>query len=189
MRETETGDGVNEVTPGGTPATDYFDFVAIAHEQLAHRVPDADSMANRVILTLSRATSQILYDMEASIHRPRGGSWSGYRLLFTLWLGGPMESNRTAHLSGLSRATVSNLTTRLVARGLLNREAAKSDGRAVTLSLTALGVSEMRSLFEAQNRREAQWAQALSETEQQTLVTLLEKLMSRRAQIDGLARD
>src|SRR3546814_9763194 len=52
-----------------------------------------------------------------SIHRPRGWSWSSFRLLFVTWLAGPIEPKAAAKLTGMSRAAVSNLSKSLLADG------------------------------------------------------------------------
>lgn len=167
---------------------DYWSFVELAKERLDHEFTDNDARATRVILTLNRAASLVTYDLESSIHRPRGGSWSAFRMMFVIWLGGPMEPNVVASLAGMSRAAVSNLAKTLVARGLLRKDAASGDGRAVTLTLTPDGLAEIREAFREQNKRESSWAGILTEIEQDLLVMLLEKLMSRREEVGAKAR-
>lgn len=167
---------------------DYFSFVELASRRLDEEIPDNDGAANRVILTLSRAASQIVYDLEASAHRPRGHSWASFRLMFVLWLAGPMESGRAAKLAGMSRAAVSNLATTLVGRGLLHKDPVLNDRRAVTLSLTETGLGEVRTAFQEQNRRETLWVSALTPIEQQLLTMLLEKMMAHRGVVGARAR-
>ena len=53
----------------------------------------------RLVLTLHRVTTALVYDLESTVHRPRGWSWSGFRVLFVLWLGGPLVAKRVAELS------------------------------------------------------------------------------------------
>jgi MarR family transcriptional repressor of emrRAB len=168
---------------------DYWSFVELAKERLDHEFDDNDARATRVILTLNRAASLVTYDLESSIHRPRGGSWSAFRMMFVIWLAGPMEPNVVANLAGMSRAAVSNLAKTLVARGLLRKDAAAVDGRAVTLTLTDAGLAEIRDIFREQNRRETSWASVLTDIEQDLLVMLLEKLMSQRDQVGARARN
>ena len=112
---------VPEISDRSAKDLDYWSFVELAKERLDHEFDDNDARATRVILTLNRAASLVTYDLESSIHRPRGGSWSAFRMMFVLWLAGPMEPNVVANLAGMSRAAVSNLAKTLVARGLLRR--------------------------------------------------------------------
>ncbi|AIY03063.1 putative transcriptional regulator, MarR family [Arthrobacter sp. PAMC 25486] len=167
---------------------DYFSFVELAGRRLDEEIPDNDSGANRVILTLSRAASQIVYDLEASVHRPNGHSWASFRLMFVLWLAGPMESGRTASLAGMSRAAVSNLANTLTSRGLLRKVPGTADRRAITLSLTKSGLDEVQAAFREQNQRETLWVSSLTPIEQQLLIMLLEKMMGHRDIVGARSR-
>ncbi|MFI7483836.1 MarR family winged helix-turn-helix transcriptional regulator [Kocuria sp. M1R5S2] len=175
---------------GDTSATppDYWSFVQAAQRRISQEFPDADLDANRLFLSLNRSSSTAVYDFESTIHRPAGGTWSSFRLLLALWVSGPLSPNEAARLTGMSRAAVSNLTGTLVGKGLLRREASPDDGRSVTLRLTEDGLAKIRVAFRAQNERESQWAEALTDDEQHTLVTLLEKLMEQRERIGARAR-
>ena len=52
------------------------------------------------------------------MHRPRGFSWPGFRVLFVLRTAGPAEARQVAKLSGMSRAAVSALVNTLERDGL-----------------------------------------------------------------------
>ena len=173
---------------GGASDLDYWSFVDLARHRLNEEFSGNDAQATKVILTLSRSASLVTYDLESSIHRPRGSSWSAFRLMFVIWLAGSMESKVAANLTGMSRAAVSNLTNTLIAKDLLRKDASDMDGRAITLSLTEAGLQEIRETFLEHNRRESHWASALPDVEQDLLVMLLEKLMSRREQFGAKTR-
>lgn len=181
--------GKGEVHEETSTDLDYWSFVRLARSRLDEEFAELDAQANKVILALNRASSQVTYDLESSIHRPRGWSWSGYRLMFVLWLAGPLEPNRAARLTGMSRAAVSNLSNTLTAKNFLVKKAAASDGRAITLSLTDAGLHEIRAVFQEQNQREASWVSALTHVEQEVLVMLLEKLMSNRDAVGAKNRN
>lgn len=129
-----------------------------------------------MVLLLHRVASSVVYDLESTVHRPAGWSWSAFRLLFTLWVAGPQESRRIAQLSGMSRAAVSSLTNTLTASGALQRSPGERDGRAVVLSLTLSGSEALEKTFRVHNRREAKWAQLITPEELRTLNTVLAKL-------------
>lgn len=177
--------------PGDGPAPadlDFWSFVALATRRLRAEHDVADPLATEVLLTLNRASEVVTYDLEATVHRPRGRSWAAYRLMFVLWLAGPMEPSVLARLAGTSRAAVSNLSKPLLAARLLTRTGAARDGRSVTLGLSAQGEAEMRSVFADQNRRESAWTSALSDDERRTLVTLLGKLIDHARPVDARNR-
>ncbi|WP_395103608.1 MarR family winged helix-turn-helix transcriptional regulator [Actinomadura sp. SCN-SB] len=165
-------------------AVDFWSFVELADRRLSEEFGFRHRLATQVLLTLNRAAMIVTYDLEASVHRPRGLSWAAFRLLFVTWLAGPLESRRAATLAGMTRAAVSNLAKSLVADGLLARSPGERDGRSVLLSLTDRGHATMLEVFRAQNEREHQWTGVLTETEQRILIMLLDKLISNRDQFD-----
>ena len=158
---------------------DFWTFVDAAVERAHDRLPELDPEATRLILTLYRVTNMVIYDMESVVHRPRGWSYPGFRLLFTLWIAGPMEAKRAAELSGMSRQAVSALVRTLDRDGLVSKVPAVHDRRAVRLSLTAEGEEAISGAFVTHNERERLWAGSLSEEERDTLARLLAKLGAR----------
>lgn len=169
------------LTPmSATEDLDYWSFVELASRRLSARVGDHDAAATRVLLSLNRASDVVTYDLEAAIHRPRGRSWSAYRLVFVVWLAGPIEPKTAALLTGMSRAAVSNLAKPLVDDGVLLRTPDPEDGRSVRLELSDAGRAAIEETFRAQNEREAAWVDVLTPDEQETLVGLLNKLVTAR---------
>ncbi|MEU9017414.1 MarR family winged helix-turn-helix transcriptional regulator [Actinomadura sp. NPDC048394] len=163
---------------------DFWSFVDLAGGRLADEFGFPHRLATRLLLTLNRASAIVTYDLESTVHRPRGHSWAGFRLLFVTWLAGPLEPGRAAALAGMSRAAVSNLAKTLVADGLMVRTPGERDGRSVILSLTEDGRRRMLEIFAGQHERERQWAGVLTETEQRMLIMLLEKLIEGRHAFD-----
>lgn len=169
---------------GGKDDLDLWSFVDLANRTLPARSGFRHPLATRLLLTLNRASMVVTYDLETAVHRPHGLSWAGFRLLFVTWLAGPLEPARAAALTGMSRASVSNLAKALVAAGLLGRSPRPQDGRSVLLSLTAQGERTISEVFAAHHEREHQWAEALTTTEQRILIMLLEKFIAGRTRFD-----
>jgi DNA-binding MarR family transcriptional regulator len=168
---------------------DFWSFIDLANRRLTTEYGSTHELATQVLLTLNRASNVVTYDLESSIHRPRGLSWSAFRLMFVTWLAGPIESKTAATLTGMSRAAVSNLTKTLVSGGLMERTPDGRDGRSVQLSLTDRGRSEIGEIYREQNEREHAWTSALTEPEQRILVMLLDKLITNRSQFDVRGRN
>ncbi|KMS89791.1 MarR family winged helix-turn-helix transcriptional regulator [Prauserella rugosa] len=177
------------MTAGDQDGLDFWSFVELANRRLSGEYGFTHQLATELLLTLNRASNIVTYDLEASVHRPRGLSWSGFRLLFVTWLAGPLEAKKAAELTGMSRAAVSNLAKTLVGDGLLARTQGEHDGRSVMLSLTDHGHAEMVEVFREHNEREAEWADVLSEQEQRILIMLLDKLVTNRDQFDVRGRN
>ena len=126
---------------------DFLGFVDYAVDRTGRELPEIDLAAMRLVITLHRVTSALVYDLESSVHRPRGFSWPGFRVLFVLWLAGPAEAKRVAELTGMSRAAVSALVNlgygqpqAAAAVAAASRNA--GDG-ADTASLIRLGLKEL----------------------------------------------
>ncbi|NYE48440.1 DNA-binding MarR family transcriptional regulator [Spinactinospora alkalitolerans] len=166
----------------------FWSFVDYAVDKAVREMPSVDAEAMRLVLTLHRATSMLVYDLESSVHRPSGWTWPGFRVLFVLWLAGPMEAKVAAELSGMSRAAVSALLNTLEKDGLVSRRRAEHDRRAVNVSLTPDGRDAIARGFGAHNARESAWASALSAAERRTLVDLLGKLMEGSAAAEAKRR-
>lgn len=167
---------------------DTWSFITAAQPQIERAFPEVDLLANRLSLSITRAASAILYDFESTIHRPLGGTWSGFRILFALWLAGPASANGVSQVTGMSRAAVSNLCRSLMEKGLIRKEDDPSDGRAVVLSLTDEGLTSIKDAFVRQHVRERAWAGLLTPLEQEILVMLLDKVMTGRESIHANER-
>lgn len=165
-----------------TPADrlDFWSFVDLARRRLSKEFGVRNVGATEVLLSLNRASGIVTYDLESVVHRPSGGSWATFRIMYVLWLAGPMESRKLAELTGMSRAAVSNLTGPMVESGLLSRESHHKDRRCVIVRLTDLGTQEIAAVFARHHRREIEWVSRLDLDEQQTLIRLLNKLVASR---------
>ena len=169
--------GGNDTAPGADLGSlGFWSFVDYAVGRTSERLPGIDPLAMRMVMTLHRAAGMVVYDIESTVHRPRGWSWPGFRVMFALWLAAPVEARRVAELTGMSRAAVSALVATLERDGLVAKERAPYDGRAVQLTLTQAGLDAIASDFSAQNSREREWAAALTPDELKTLIALLDKL-------------
>jgi DNA-binding MarR family transcriptional regulator len=157
-------------------------LIDVAVDEIGVLLPEVDIDAMRMVLMLHRVTNAIVYDLESSVHRPAGWSWSAFRLLFTLWVAGPLESKDAAARTGMSRPAVSSLTKTLVADKLIKRDDDKTDGRSVVLSLTAKGRRDLEVIYRQHNERESAWAGALEADERATLHQLLSKLAAASSQ-------
>ena len=169
---------------GAAEELDFWSFVDYAVERTSAELPEIDPEATRLVLMLNRAAGMLVYDLESSVHRPRGLSFAGFRILFVLWVAGRLESRRVAELTGMSRAAVSALVKTLERDGFVDRRHLEHDRRMVEVSLSERGKAEIADTFVEHNRREQLWAQGLSREERETMAVLLHKIMERRATKD-----
>ncbi|MEJ2866625.1 TetR family transcriptional regulator [Actinomycetospora sp. OC33-EN08] len=167
------------------------EFLAVTEDAIrtaAERLPETDLPAMRLVLLLHRIANAVVYDLESTVHRPAGWSWSAFRLAFTLWVSGPLGSRQAARTTGMSRAAVSSLTNTLVGTGMLERSPDPRDGRGVVLSLTAEGSRALAETFRVHNRREAEWAGLLSPDDLGSLNRVLTRLAAAATAQSWVAR-
>lgn len=167
-------------TDNVSPELDYWRFVSLATEQVAHRLDSIDAEPSHLALSLNRASDIITYVTETFVHRPLNLTWSGFRVLFVLWIVGETEQSKLTLLTNSSKATVSNLTNVLVKQGMIERTPSENDRRTFRVSLTPLGENTVTQAYVEQNDLLVQWSSVLDAEERRTLLNLLEKLMHRR---------
>lgn len=156
---------------------DYWSFSLLGKERLEQEMPEVDADVNNLVLFLNRASGHLTSALESEVHKPQGLSWSGYRLLFVLWIAGDLEPHRAAMLTNSSRASVSSLSAAFSEEGLVDRRPSSTDGRSVVLSLTDKGRQKVRAAFLAQDKAQRKWLSVLTDTEQEILRMLLAKMM------------
>jgi DNA-binding MarR family transcriptional regulator len=161
-----------ERVPAPAPGT----VLELAQERIAGVVPDADLSAFAVAFTLIRAAERMTYELEAA-QRPMGWTWPGFRVVFWIWLLGPLEPRQIATLASASRASVSSALNTLERNGFVVRSRSSSDRRLVTVELTERGSERIAAAFGANNRREQGIVARFSEEERRTLTELLARLL------------
>lgn len=164
--------------PAGAGESLYVELPGLASQKLSQESSQTDTVANQMAVALNRASLLLIYDFESSVHRDRGLSWAAYRVLFTLWVLGPLTPQWAAEAAGMSRSAVSNLTKVLVGKGLVAQQDSREDRRSKILNLTGEGQNYMETVFPAQNMVESEWAEALTPIERGLFISLLEKLLN-----------
>lgn len=163
-----------------TADLDYWSFVTLARQRVGERLPDVDVHPSHLALSLNRASGIITHVTESSVHRPLKLNWSAFRMLFVLWIVGEIEQSKLTLLTNSSKATVSNVSNGLLKQGLIERSPSEKDRRTFLLRLTPEGEKTAIESYLQQNELLVQWSAVLEESERETLMVLLEKLMRRR---------
>lgn len=165
-----------EPAPAARPGDgDSLSFIADSRAAVEQRLEGIDLDAMQLVLMLYRVTNAIVYDIESTVHRPAGWSWSAFRLCFTLWVDGPLPLHAAARRTGMSKPAVLALSRTLEKDGYLVR--AGDRGRSRTLGLTPAGSRQLETVLGEHNRREQRWASALSRDELASAVRLLRTLV------------
>jgi DNA-binding MarR family transcriptional regulator len=156
-------------------------ILELTKQRLRAVVPDADLRAFSVVFTLIRAADRITHQLETT-HRPMGWTWPGFRVLFWIWLLGPLEPRTIASLASASRASISSALNTLERDGFVVRSRGSHDRRLVTVELTARGTEQIVEAFKATNAREREWVAAFTDEEQAVLAELLGRLLDQAGQ-------
>ncbi|WP_328387191.1 MarR family transcriptional regulator [Streptomyces sp. NBC_00400] len=155
-------------------------YAAYARDRLAGMPSPADPEAFALAYHLLHLSYLVIADLESHIHRPRGWTLPGFRLMFKLWLLGPTQPARLAEISAMSRSSVTNAVNTLERDGLVERRRLPDDGRAIAVGLTAAGADAVQEAFAEQSRREQQWFATLDAEERATLTNLVIRVLGAR---------
>ncbi|MDX6728970.1 MAG: hypothetical protein QOK49_3775 [Baekduia sp.] len=139
---------------------------------------DVDLEAMAVGANLWRAAQAFRTELERTVLRPEGLSFTGFSLLFNLWIWGPTQTRALAASMGCTRATVSSVADTLERGSLIVRIDDEHDGRLVQLALTPTGQSLIEAVFPRFNAGETALVSGLDEQERRTLAALLRKLVT-----------
>lgn len=156
-----------------------------ARERLGDLAPDADPDVFALGYRLLHLAYMLLTDLESQVHRPRGWTLPGFRIMFKLWVLGPTRPARLAELSVMSRSALTNAVNTLERDGLVTRGRTPEDKRAVVIALTPRGRQAVREAFTAHASREAAWFATLAPAERDRLTALLGHLIAARPTTDA----
>jgi DNA-binding MarR family transcriptional regulator len=104
---------------------------------------------------------------------PHGLTWTGWVVLWVVWIWGDIEARHVAAEAGISKGTLTGVLSTLEARGLLARRTHPEDARRVLVALTPRGEQLMEELFPAFNAQESVVTEPLSVEEQRRLAEML----------------
>src|SRR5690625_3566397 len=108
---------------------DFANFVEYARSALEKKIPEAHIAANSLAVAINRVAALLTYYFDANVHYPRDSSWASYRVLFALWLAGPLQPHKAGEVIGMGKSAVSNLPKALVQRGLVAETPSREDKR------------------------------------------------------------
>lgn len=121
-----------------------------------------DFPAAHAVSSLYRAANAARSHLTNSVLRPHDLTWTGFLVLWLLWIWDRMETRRVAESVGISKATLTGVTNTLVGKGLVVRVPSQVDRRLVELELTPAGQTLMTELYPQFNRAEAELVTGIS---------------------------
>lgn len=137
-----------------------------------------DAAAMHAVSSIHRAANASRNHMTNTVLRPHDLSWTGFVVLWSVWIYGEPETREVAESAGISKATLSGVVKTLSARGWLNRTQSEQDKRFAHLSLTDAGAALMEELFPQFNAGEQELVADLTPDELAALTKALRKVVT-----------
>lgn len=147
-----------------------------ATRERVERLP-LDFPAAHAISTLYRAANAARTHLTNEVLRPRDLTWTGFLVMWTLWIWRSMETRDIAESVGISKATLTGVSRTLMARGLIDRIPSTEDRRLVNLALTEAGEELMVELYPQFNAAESKLVADLSGRQLKTLTNTLRHIV------------
>ncbi|MFC0560610.1 MarR family winged helix-turn-helix transcriptional regulator [Halalkalibacter alkalisediminis] len=143
------------------------------------KVPSAELNldAISVVTNMYRAAQGLRNKMERDVLSKYGLSWTAFSLLYDIWVWDSLETKKLAELSGVSKATVSNITNTLERKELCYRTVDKRDRRITYVAITDQGKQVMEELYPNFHKGEIDIVSSLNQKEQQMVSQLLRRVI------------
>jgi DNA-binding MarR family transcriptional regulator len=121
-----------------------------------------DFPAAHLVSSLYRAAAAVRNHMTNTVLREHDLTWTGFVVLWVVWIWDGAETRRVAESAAISKATLTGVVKTLQARGWIVRTTDTTDRRLVHLRLTPEGVTLMTVLYPQFNAVESQLISGLS---------------------------
>ena len=141
------------------------------------RRPSLDRAAADPLLSLYRAAHAVRGYLTDRVLGPAELSWTGFLVLWTLWVQGPAQAHAMAESVGITKATLSGVLNTLESRGWLERSSISSDRRIVTLRLSARGADLMERIYPEFNRAESRVVRTVDASQLSTMTHALRRIV------------
>lgn len=141
------------------------------------RLP-VDMAAAQAVSSLYRAANAARSHLTNTVLRRHDLTWTGFLVLWLLWIWGAMRTRDVASSVGISKATLTGVANTLVARGWVERVASEQDRRLVDLRLTETGMALLDELYPQFNAAETQLVAGLEPDQVAVLTTALRGIVT-----------
>lgn len=132
-----------------------------------------DFAASHALLSLYRAANAVRGHLTNSVLRPNDLTWTGFLVMWTLWIWDSMETRDVAESVGISKGTLTGVAKTLMARDLIERIPSTVDRRLVNLRLSTEGRALMERIYPEFNKTESY---VVSDVEAADLATMTKVL-------------
>jgi MarR family transcriptional regulator, organic hydroperoxide resistance regulator len=134
--------------------------------------------AAAAVSSLYRAANAVSVYITNSVLREHGLTWTGFVVLWVVWIWDGVETRHAAENAAISKATLTGVVKTLESRGLLTRRVSDTDRRLVNLELTSEGAALMKELYPIFNAAEAEVVAGLSPRKLSELTNSLRSIVT-----------
>jgi DNA-binding MarR family transcriptional regulator len=121
-----------------------------------------DFPASHALSSLYRAANAVRNHITNLVLRKHDLTWTGFVVLWVVWIWDGMETRHVAESAAISKATLTGVVRTLESRGWITRTTDTRDRRLVRLQLTEDGVTLMEKLYPEFNAAESEIVSRLS---------------------------
>jgi len=130
-----------------------------------------------VVTNIYRIAQGLRNKMEREVLSEYGLSWTAFSLLYDLWIWDSIETKKLAESSGVTKATVSNITNTLEKKELCYRKVDNRDRRITYVTITEKGKQVMKDLYPQFHKGEVEIVSSLTMSEQKDMSKLLRRVI------------
>jgi DNA-binding MarR family transcriptional regulator len=161
--------------------TDQYSLVATERAARAHIEqldPALDYESAQAVASIYRAANAIRAHVTNEVLRPHDLSWTGFVVLWVVWIWDGLETRHAAEAAAISKGTLTGVVKTLEGRGLMAKQQRQDDRRLVDLRLTPEGITLMKELYPKFNAVEARVANGLSSKRKKDLTASLRTIVT-----------
>ncbi|GAA3132758.1 hypothetical protein GCM10010485_83710 [Streptosporangium carneum] len=114
-----------------------------------------DFEAMWAVSNIYRASAAIRNHLEQTVLRDTGLTWTGFVVMWVVWIWGESETRHVAEEAGIAKGTLTGVLKTLESYRYVQRMPNPADRRRVMVTLTLSGERLMRTLFPQFNQEEA----------------------------------
>jgi len=136
-----------------------------------------DTRSMSAISNVFRVANSLRNYSEQNLLKEFGLSFSGFTVLWVLWVWGPKESHVLAAESGIAKSTLTGVMKTLESLGFASKMRHSSDRRRVVITITSSGARIMKKIFPRFNQIEVNATADLTKREKTDLAHALRVIL------------
>ncbi|MEO8851363.1 MAG: MarR family transcriptional regulator [Allobranchiibius sp.] len=137
-----------------------------------------DFESAHAVSSIYRAANAVRTHVTNEVFRPAGISWTGFVVMWVVWIWDGLETRHAAEAAAISKATLTGVVKTLQAKGWMEKLSRMDDRRLVELRLTPAGRELMEDLYPKFNAIEAAVVKNMSSQEKQEMTSTLRSVVN-----------